>query len=95
MEDKKPDAPNAKAYRYPNGDVLLTVEGRSRVKHNVIRSIVGQAVEAGDIRMELKCGGEVAPEHLHSACFTLDKTKYQLRLSDETETSVKVWIERK
>lgn len=49
-----------------------------------------RAIERGDIRIEL-CG------HLEHADgikgFTLNKTKYQLRMVDETEESVRVIIE--
>lgn len=57
--------------------------------------MVDKAIAEAEIRMELKCGGEVEPHAVHAAQFTLDKTKYRLRLTDETEESVKVWIERK
>ena len=59
-----------------------------------LRKTLDEAIERGDIRMELKCGGELDPHAVHAAQFTLDKTKYRLRLTDETEMSVKVWIER-
>lgn len=56
---------------------------------------VERAIANGEIRMELKSGGEIPADKLKPACFTLDKRKYRLRLSDETEESVKVWIEPK
>jgi len=49
-------------------------------------------IEAGDIRIEL-CGLLECVDNIKG--FTLDKTKYRLRLTDETETSVKVLIEPK
>lgn len=53
---------------------------------------LNRRVDAGDIRIEL-CG------HLNCVPnekgFTLDKTKYRMRLVDETEESVKVLIEPK
>lgn len=65
------------------------------IAHKTLRKFVDEAIEAGDIRIELLCGGGLDPHAVHACQFTLDKTKYQLRLSDETEGSVKVWIERR
>ena len=51
---------------------------------------LNRRVDAGDIRIEL-CGHlDCAP---NEKGFTLDKTKYRMRLVDETEDSVKVLIE--
>lgn len=56
------------------------------------RELLNQKIQSGYIRIEL-CG------HLEDASlikgFTLDKTKYRMRLVDETEESVRVVIEPK
>lgn len=65
------------------------------IAHKTLGKMLDAAIERGDIHMELKCGGETEPHAVHATQFTLDKTKYRLRLTDETEESVKVWIERK
>lgn len=60
-----------------------------------IKKYVDRAVANGDIRIELISGGELVLGQMPGASFTIDKTKYRLRLSDETEDRVKVWIEPK
>jgi hypothetical protein len=65
------------------------------IAHRELRKIVKRAIEDGEIRMELKCGADLDPHAVHATQFTLDKRKYSIRFSDETEESVKVWIERK
>lgn len=73
----------------PTEDVGL----KFNVKYD--RSLLGRLLDekiaSGEIRMEIKCGDN--GERLQPACFTIDKRKYSIRFSDETEESVKVWIE--
>lgn len=60
------------------------------IAHKELRKIVARAIENGDLHLKLNVGGDGKPE---AVAFTLDKKKYRLRLTDETEESVKVWIE--
>lgn len=66
-----------------------------RFNRTELRRLVDEKVASGEMHLELRCDTELAPHAIRATQFTLDKTKYRLRLSDETETSVKVWIERK
>lgn len=75
----------------PTEEIGLTFNVKADM--NPLREELRQAIANGDIHMALKAGSDdwvVRP-----ASFTIDKRKYSLRLSDETEDSVKVWIEPK
>lgn len=56
-----------------------------------LRKMLDEKIANGEIEMEIHAGDN--GERLEPACFTIDKRKYSIRLSDETEESVKVWIE--
>jgi hypothetical protein len=53
--------------------------------------LLDEKIANGEIKMEIRAGEN--GERLDPACFTIDKRKYSIRFSDETEESVKVWIE--
>lgn len=77
----------------PIHDISLTVKQEDSTirEGELIRKFVDEAIARGDIHMELKAGSDdwiVRP-----ASFTIDKRKYSIRFTDETEESVKVWIE--
>lgn len=58
-----------------------------------MRERLERAITNAEIRITLPLGD--SGTRLRAGCFTVDKNLYTLRLSDETESSVKVWIEGK
>lgn len=71
----------------------LDLKFNVKFDHNLPRKVVDEKIANGEIRMEIKSGDN--GERLEPACFTIDKRKYSIRFSDETEENVKVWIEPK
>lgn len=74
------------------GTENIDVQVNATIDKHAIREMVEKAVANGDIRIELS---DELIELNKPGGFTVDKTKYRIRLSDETEESVKVWIEPK